>query len=403
VVLALASDIHLYATRQHATFELARHSSAAQLERIVPGIRRATRVEAVEADPEEAAYRMRTRHRYDADDNLVVTIYAPAEDAPVILAGLEAQRAELDRQRQARVTEPAPGPVGVPAATPEAIGQAYPSLTPQVLQDAIAGCHAPMLTSPGPVTPAYGPVGVSAGTPSAPTDDPAAVPEPSRATDGYALLAMAVAALDTQRAKHPDIARRNRSRLVAQVDPLSGWARLHDGEVLPPTSLRSVLKSLPGRGGILRLRPLTGTDLTVHDLGRTTREPSLALRELLGSLDGERCRFPGCTRHKKLHAHHVVYWSADGRTDLAYLLLLCSRHHTLVHQFGFQLGLHTDRRLEVRTADGTAGLHHPAKPWGDPTELDPTGGVSAGTLPTTHCDSRMDLNYVVCVLLQQAA
>lgn len=107
--------------------ELARHSSAAQLERIVRGIRRATRVEAVEADPEEAAYRMRTRHRYDADDNLVVTIYAPAEDAPVILAGLEAQRAELDRQRQARVTEPAPGPVGVPAGTSEAIGRRIPA------------------------------------------------------------------------------------------------------------------------------------------------------------------------------------------------------------------------------------------------------------------------------------
>lgn len=65
------------------------------------GIRRVQRINEIEADPEEAAYRLRTRHRYDADGNLVVIIYAPAEDAPVILAGLAAQRAELDRRREA--------------------------------------------------------------------------------------------------------------------------------------------------------------------------------------------------------------------------------------------------------------------------------------------------------------
>ena len=133
---------------------------------------------------------------------------------------------------------------------------------------------------------------------------------------------MACAALDRQRVEHPEMTRRTRAQLIAQIDPLSGWARLHDGELLPPTSLKHVMKTLPGRGGILRLRPVTDTDLTAYDLGRDSREPSLALRELLGSLDGERCRFPGCTRHKKLHAHHVVYWSADGRTDLSNLAIV---------------------------------------------------------------------------------
>lgn len=142
---------------------------AAQLERIVRGIRRVQRIDEVEADPEEAAYRMRTRHRYDADGNLVVTIYAPAEDAPVILAGLAAQRAELDRRREAcaaesavqpadvpaatsedeQITdvdtspdaEPAPQPVGVPAGTPAPIREAFPEVTPQAIQNAIANCQ----------------------------------------------------------------------------------------------------------------------------------------------------------------------------------------------------------------------------------------------------------------------
>jgi hypothetical protein len=51
------------------------------------------------------------------------------------------------------------------------------------------------------------------------------------------------------------------------------------------------------------------------------------------------------------------------------LVLLCSRHHTLLHAHGFQLLLHPDRRLEVRTADGVPVLHHPAQPWHDPAAL----------------------------------
>lgn len=61
-------------------------------------------------------------------------------------------------------------------------------------------------------------------------------PEPCTATDGDALLAMACAALDRQRVEHPEMTRRTRAQLIAQIDPLSGWAGLHDGELLPPTA-----------------------------------------------------------------------------------------------------------------------------------------------------------------------
>ncbi len=122
--------------------------------------------------------------------------------------------------------------------------------------------------------------------------------------------------LETTAREQPELARRHRSRLVANVDPISGWARLHDGELLPPTS---VPPELAAATHCVRLRPLIAADLTRHDLGRTTREPSLALREHVGTIDGERCRFPGCTRRRRLHAHHVTYWSAGGATDLANL------------------------------------------------------------------------------------
>ncbi|MEX2292087.1 MAG: hypothetical protein WD794_17385 [Mycobacteriales bacterium] len=86
-------------------------------------------------------------------------------------------------------------------------------------------------------------------------------------------------------------------------------------------------------------------------------------------------------------------------------MLVCSRHHTLIHSQGFRLVLHPDRRLDVTTAEGVPLLHHPAQPWGDPAQLPTACGqvVSAGPLPPDHCDARMDLGYVVSVLTAQAS
>jgi len=205
--------------------------------------------------------------------------------------------------------------------------------------------------------------------------------------------------LQVTAAELPDVARRQRSRLVAHIDPLSGWARLPDGEFLPPTCVPAELRSITTAD---RLRPLTAADLTRHDLGRSAREPSLALREALGTIDGERCRFPGCTRHRRLHAHHVEPWSAGGRTDLANLILVCARHHTLIHAQNFQLTLHPDRTLTVATADGVRVLHHPALPWRPADELDPHCDITPTTLPPQATD-QLHLHYAVGVLMQQAA
>jgi hypothetical protein len=105
---------------------------------------------------------------------------------------------------------------------------------------------------------------------------------------------------------------------------------------------------------------------------------------------------PGCTRTRNLHAHHVIYWSHGGATDLANLVLVCSRHHTLLHTEGFQLTLRADRSLDVRTADNVRILHHPARQASHPDEL------PAATF-TPSDGSRLDLDHAVWVLRQQAA
>jgi len=223
---------------------------------------------------------------------------------------------------------------------------------------------------------------------------------PPSATLAEGLVHMAELALARMAVERPEAVRRGRSRLTAYIDPLSGWGRLPDGEFLPPDVVHALADQLPGQD---TLRPLTAEDLTRHDLGRTRRLPSLALRELVGTLDGERCRFPGCTRHRKLQAHHVLSWEGNGPTDLANLLLLCSRHHTLVHAQGFQLHLDGDRRLTVTTVKGVSVLHHPGLPWRSAEELDREADIQPTTLPPTVNGDRLDLGYAVAVLLQQAA
>ncbi len=306
--------------------EMAGHSTAGQLEKLARGVRRVRRTEAAERDPEAAAYRMRASKRYDEDGTAIYTVRLPAAQAAILDAALEQVRGDLDRAAAA-------------------------------LEHGDADAD------------------VSAGTS---TDRPPA----ARSTLAQALMHLAEQVLD------PDLSGRRPGRaaaaaLTVQVDPLSGWGRLRDGELLAPSILREQLRQ--------------------HDVGRRRRTPPPALRTLVGTLDGERCRFPGCTRHRRLHAHHVVPWGQDGSTDLDNLVLLCPRHHTLVHARGFGLTLHPSRRLDVHTGDGRAVPHLPDMPVAEVEELDPRGAVCAADFPAPLADQRLDLGYAVSVLVQQAA
>jgi hypothetical protein len=82
------------------------------------------------------------------------------------------------------------------------------------------------------------------------------------------------------------------------------------------------------------------------DVGRSTAVVSPALRRAVIVRD-RRCRFPGCDRpHSWCDAHHVVHWADGGPTALPNLILLCRRHHRMVHQGGgFRLELVEGRPL----------------------------------------------------------
>jgi hypothetical protein len=71
-------------------------------------------------------------------------------------------------------------------------------------------------------------------------------------------------------------------------------------------------------------------------VGRKTRTVPPAIRRALQRRDGG-CRFPGCTATRFVDAHHIHHWADGGETSMNNLVLLCSRHHRLVHEGGFIL------------------------------------------------------------------
>jgi len=68
--------------------------------------------------------------------------------------------------------------------------------------------------------------------------------------------------------------------------------------------------------------------------GRRTRTVSPNLKMALWLRD-RGCRFPGCSNHLFLHAHHIHHWAHGGATTPENLVLLCSTHHRLLHEGGF--------------------------------------------------------------------
>jgi len=92
---------------------------------------------------------------------------------------------------------------------------------------------------------------------------------------------------------------------------------------------------------------------TPLDVGRKQRTVSTALKRALWSRD-RGCSFPGCHHTRYVDAHHLKHWANGGETNLANLTLLCTHHHTLLHEGGFTI--HDDEHggIYFRRPDGRA-------------------------------------------------
>ena len=72
---------------------------------------------------------------------------------------------------------------------------------------------------------------------------------------------------------------------------------------------------------------------TPLDVGRKQRTVSTPLKRALWSRD-RGCSFPGCHNTRYVDAHHIHHWADGGDTSLENLTLLCTHHHTLLHEGG---------------------------------------------------------------------
>ena len=147
--------------------------------------------------------------------------------------------------------------------------------------------------------------------------------------------------------------------------------------------------------------PMTHANGKILSVGRKTRTIPPPIRRALEFRD-QGCRFPGCSsRH--CDAHHVVHWADGGETKLSNLVLLCRRHHRMLHEGGFSVRMDDQGAVQFHDPRGWPLHESPAPP---PIGVDPArelveGLEDAGILITGEdsmpaWDGRpMDLRYVL--------
>ena len=142
---------------------------------------------------------------------------------------------------------------------------------------------------------------------------------------------------------------------------------------------------------------------------RRTRSVPAGMRRALEVRDQQRCAFPGCTHTRFLDAHHVEHWADGGATELDNLVLLCRRHHTFVHEYGYRI-LRGAQGIELvapgrRPIPTRAPLpDSPSAPIERLAEAHADRGLSLSALslmPQSWDGARADHEWIVGALCQQ--
>lgn len=265
--------------------ELAHCSTASQLERLMRAYRTATA-----EDDEIAADRRHLTTWWEDDGTLTINGNLPAEEGALLLKALDLARAELfaSYTADAAAFDESADWRGEAPAKPNAADAFVAIAETTIAQGAQAASggdrHQVIVhvdaTAKTPEVKAAAPKGGSAEPPE---------PPPGQGVIGIARASISDVPLS------PEVARR-----------------------------------LACDASIVTLVEADGVPLSV---GRKTRSIPPAIRRALNSRDGC-CAYPGCEQSKFVDAHHMLHWADGGETSMDNLLLLCRRHHRLVHEGG---------------------------------------------------------------------
>jgi hypothetical protein len=263
--------------------EMARFATAAQLDRLVRGYRRAVSLESA-----EAAYRDRfLACEWDEDGSICIRGRLAPEDGALFLKAIRAGRDAIGEREAAD---------------------------------------------------------------SAGSQGGSAEPQPSqRVNDADALMEIAEGALAGNSGPRPG-GERHQVIVHADAEALAGaeeaaGCRIDDGPAICAETARrlacdaSLVNILHSEGSVL-------------DVGRKTRAVPASMRRAIDARDEGHCQFPGCENRRWVDAHHIVHWARGGQTRVDNLVLLCSRHHRLVHEGGFGVARVADGSLAFRRPDG---------------------------------------------------
>lgn len=114
-------------------------------------------------------------------------------------------------------------------------------------------------------------------------------------------------------------------RMLSEAGDAPGCGATLDGALVSADTIRR----LACEADIIPM--VLGTDGEILDQGRRHRTVTPAQRVYLAKRD-QGCTIPGCTVPATwCDAHHVIWWSRDGDSNVLNYALLCPRHHTWIH------------------------------------------------------------------------
>jgi hypothetical protein len=216
-----------------------------------------------------------------------------------------------------------------------------------------------------------------------------------RATNAEAIAAMADLALSGAERSGGD-----RYQVVVHVDAPAltdrndGCCGVADGPSIAPETAQRLACDC----SIVEVTEREGETVSI---GRKTRVVPVPMHRALRARDAG-CRFPGCENRRFVDAHHIRHWAQGGETRLDNLVLLCRRHHRLIHEGGYSVERLPQDELCFRDPWGGLIPDHPRPPPGSLNRLLDANRelpIDAHTYWSGAGD-RMDLGLTVEALLE---